>query len=54
MAKNHEIISIIIDNHKSNSNTSVLIAVRPPAAKESRPQRFSNGGKRTIALLESF
>jgi len=40
----------MIDNHKTNSTTSVLIAVRPPAAKESRSQCFSNGGKRTIAL----
>jgi len=43
----------MIDNHKSNSNTSVLNAVLLPGAKESRPQCFSNGGKPIIALLES-
>jgi len=30
----------MIDNHKNNSNTIVLIAVHPPAAKESRPPCF--------------
>jgi hypothetical protein len=51
--KNNEIKVIMIDNHKSNSNTSVLITVLPHAAKKFRPQCFSNGGKPTIALLES-
>ena len=41
----------MIYNHKVNSNNSVLILVRPPAAKESRSQCISNDGKRTIAQV---
>ena len=53
MKKINKRIVIIIDNHKSNSNTIVLIAVLPPAAKESRAQCFSKGGKRTTAMSET-
>ena len=35
----------MIYNHKVKSNSSVLNAVHPPTAKESRSQCLSNGGK---------